>query len=212
MSITKITAWAAGTGFLLMALLASSSANAGVLVPGITDPSTPQFQHNVKIRANRGSWTLQTNNGLKDFTFNDGTNPIWNGDGFKYNFSAKFDQNSGVFLSGSMSIEGSIAGLGIMDKKTTLMSADLTSFGFNAGGSILGFNTTNIVCDAGLGVNCTMSESVLLFVDDLFNGDTLGRYHTTALAITSVPVPAAVWLFGSGLGFMGVIARRRKKQ
>jgi hypothetical protein len=213
MSITKITAWLAGSGFLLISLFASTSANAGILVPGIVDPSLPQFVHNVKIRANRGNWTLQTNNGLKDFQLLGNNGEIYQGDGFKYNFSAQFADGG---VSGTMSIQGSMLDpiFGITDKKTTLMSANLTAFGSNLNGSIIGFTTDNIFCDprieAVVGL-CTQSESIILTVDDLFSGDPLARYHTTAGAQTSVPLPAAVWLFGSGIGLMGVIARRRKK-
>ena len=215
MSINKITAWLAGSGFLLVASFACTGANAGVLVPGIVDPSLPQFQHNVKIRANRGSWTMQTNNGLKDFSLIGNDETVYAGDGFKYNFSAQFDEFGGV--SGTMSIQGAMLDtnlFGNLDKKTTLMSADITDFGFGGGGSILGFTTDNIDCHAAIVAvvgPCTVSESIILHVDDIFGGDVNARYQTTAVAITSVPVPAAVWLFGSGIGLMGVIARRRKK-
>lgn len=40
-------------------------------------------------------------------------------------------------------------------------------------------------------------------------GQQLGKNYT--LTVSSVPVPAAVWLFGSALAGMGVIGRRKKK-
>ena len=44
----------------------------------------------------------------------------------------------------------------------------------------------------------------------LYPGGAKGKYQTTGLAVTSVPVPAAVWLFGSGLvGLAGVVRRRK---
>ncbi|MSR09712.1 MAG: hypothetical protein EXR82_09385 [Gammaproteobacteria bacterium] len=41
-------------------------------------------------------------------------------------------------------------------------------------------------------------------------GNTLGALsgYGTALAINPVPIPPAVWLFGSALGLMGVIRRK----
>jgi hypothetical protein len=190
--------------------MTGSSAYASI-VPGITDPSLPQFSHNVKLSGNKGSWTARTNNGNKAFTFNDGT--IWNGDGFKFNFSATFDKTTGDFDSGSMSIQGSIPDLGITDKKTVLMSADLSSFGYLPNSNLLGFNTMNIVCDPGLGVPCTSAESIIFEMGMTLGAtfDPLSRIKTTAIATTSVPLPAAVWLFGSGLGLIGGIAKRRKK-
>lgn len=203
--------WLSVIGVLLVAAMTSSSAYAATIIPGITDPSLPQFKHSVKLTANNGSWTAKTNNGNKAFTFNDGTN-IWGGDGFKFNFSANFDKQTGVFDGGNISIQGTIPDLGITDKMTVLMSADLSSFGYLPNSSLLGFNTANIVCDPGLGVRCTKAESVVfeLGMDIGATFDPLAKLHTTAIATTSVPVPAAVWLFGSGLGLLGVIAKRKK--
>ena len=72
----------------------------------------------------------------------------------------------------------------------------------------------NIVCDPGLGVPCTTAESVIFNLGMMLGTtfDPLSHFNTTAIATTSVPVPAAVWLFGSGLGLMGVIAKRRKNR
>ncbi|HIO54930.1 MAG TPA: VPLPA-CTERM sorting domain-containing protein, partial [Chromatiales bacterium] len=38
------------------------------------------------------------------------------------------------------------------------------------------------------------------------------NFDITAIHITNVPVPAAVWLFGSGLvGLAGIASRRRQR-
>ena len=206
--ISRPSVWMVLSGLFFITLFTSPGVHA-TIIPGITDPSVPQFVHNVKVRANRGNWTISTNDGNRAFTFNDGAGNIWDGDGFKYNFTASFDMDTGAFQGGSVSIQGSIAGLGITDKKTFLMSADLVSFGFNAGTNLVGFNTANIVCDPGLGVYCTTSESVFLELDSIFGGDPTARFQTTATAYTSVPLPAAAWLFLSGAGLLGAAVRRR---
>ena len=46
------------------------------------------------------------------------------------------------------------------------------------------------------------------FVDVLLTGDTSG-VDITNFGFTTVPVPAAVWLFGSGLGLLGWIRKRQ---
>jgi hypothetical protein len=104
-------------------------------------------------------------------------------------------------------IEGTIPLLGITTD-TILMTADLTSFGTD-GGMWVGFNTTNIVCSSLLGVTCSTSESVVFYLDSLFQGVTAAARYS-ASAITTVPLPAAVWLFGSGLMCLIGAARRRK--
>jgi len=219
MSITnKISVWLAASGLLLITTLASSGAYAA-LIDGITEPSLPQFKHTVKIRSNNGTWTGSRSNGTKDLTFRASPSLSYTGELFKFNLTANFDSSGNFVAAGStMSIQGSIAALGITDKKTVLMSADLTAYAWGGDNTInlvnnalVGFNTAHIYCDPGLGVFCTDAESIILTFATTYGGDPLTRFNATANAVTSVPIPAAVWLFGSGLGLMGVIARRRKQ-
>lgn len=208
MSITKkLTSWLALTGMLVVTAFAGSSATAATMIPGIPDAGTPAFTHIVKLSANQGKWSARLNGGNKDFFLNTG-HQILPGEAFKFNFDATFNKQTGVFEGGSMSIQGTLPGLNILDKFTVLMSADLTGFG--TAGNLIGFNTANIVCNPALGLNCTTNESVIFVLNSVFGGDGLTKLtNATATAITTVPLPAAVWLFGSGLCFIAVTARRR---
>lgn len=125
-----------------------------------------------------------------------------------YLLTANFD-NSGAFTSGSVSINGKFNGSGTSE---LLMTADLTRFTKSVDGAMWGFNTNNIWCSAAIDAaagGCTMSEVVYLGLNS--SQKSLNKsWKTTGVALTSVPVPAAAWLFGSGLlGLRGVANRKR---
>lgn len=73
-----------------------------------------------------------------------------------------------------------------------LMTADLSKLAVSD--NLLGINTTNIDCPYF--DFCTENESAYINLE-------------TGLAVTTVPLPGAVWLFGSGL--LGLIGIARKK-
>ena len=124
-----------------------------------------------------------------------------------FNFSASL--KDGEIQSGSMSIWGSING----SEQQKLMWADLTG-DYAQVGNLIGFNTTNIQCGTAITalVSCTMSEVVYFALES--NGsktfDFTKNQNFKGTAFTSVPIPAAVWLFGSGLLGLAGIARKRK--
>jgi hypothetical protein len=88
------------------------------------------------------------------------------------------------------------------------MSADLTSANLVDDPYLWGFNTTNIWCSPELLLECTMSESVYVALSNAFSGDFGRNFVSMGIAITTVPVPAAIWLFGSALGLLGWARRR----
>ena len=120
-----------------------------------------------------------------------------------------FDTNSG-----SITIDGTITGLGI-NTSITLLSGSLTSWSYNGGVgtsfSAEGYDTKHDDLLNALGVPLNTQFDLLSFTlgfDFPQNGNATA-VSTDVLNIEAVPVPAAVWLFGSGLiGLVGVARRR----
>jgi hypothetical protein len=92
-----------------------------------------------------------------------------------------------------------------------LMTADLTGDWIISGdGKLIGFNTTNIDCAEILPVLCTNAEVAYINLEDALDM-AADKFTTSGIALTSLPAPAAVWLFGSGiLGLASVVRRKRK--
>jgi hypothetical protein len=116
-----------------------------------------------------------------------------------------------VFQSGTVKVEGKITGLGI-NTTQTLMTANLTGFNKDSSGYLYGFNTNNIVCNPAILAyqGCTTAESIYIALFSSQKSLTKS-WSTKGVALTSIPVPAAVWLFGSGLVGLAGVARRKKK-
>jgi hypothetical protein len=112
-------------------------------------------------------------------------------------------------LIGTVKVNGILSGMTLDPVK--LMTADLTGdWDISGDGKLIGFNTTNIDCADILPVLCTDAEVVYINLADALDMDT-SKFSTNGTALTSVPVPAAVWLFGSGiLGLASVAMRKRK--
>jgi len=130
----------------------------------------------------------------------------------KTKFKLKVKVRDGV-ASGRVKIRGAIDELG-MNRAQTLMTADLSGeWGANLTGELIGFNTMNIVCNdiinAYLGGGCTENESIYLsLLESITTGER--KINTAGVAVTTIPLPAAVWLFGSGLlGLAGIAGFKR---
>ena len=149
--------------------------------------------------------------GRGGFTFKDGTTN-WAGEKAIYKLQA-FYNDAGDFLSGNVQIKGGIPGLGI-DKGTTLMTADIIDWNLSTGlNPLWGFATDNIVCSPLLLVTCTLKESVYVQIlgssfDGIYDN---GKFAASGFAVTTVPVPAAAWLFGSALGLLGWVRSRNRR-
>lgn len=167
---------------------------------------TPVFINSVKVRLNKNGGLRAFSNGSgKDFTLFDGSS-VRSGFGV-FDLRTTVDEN-GQISGGTVQIKGKGSDFGILGEMITLMTADLTSGNLTSSSSLWGFNTTNIWCAPELQLNCTNSESVYLSLNSLFGGIFTDKFTSSATATTTVPIPAAAWLFGSALGLLGWVRRR----
>jgi len=200
MSITmKMTGWIALAGLFAAVTLASSSAYAVISAPG-----DPAFAHSFKLRANKGKWIITAKDGF-DFIMGGMSYP---GTKSNYKITATFD-NSGNLIDGNLVMKGSLPAFGLDANNTVLLTADLDDFGF-FGATTAAFGTTNLAGEICVVVGCTLGESVWLEFDNPLTGGVNDMLKATGFMVTTIPLPAAVWLFGSGLIAVGTIARRRK--
>jgi hypothetical protein len=130
-----------------------------------------------------------------------------------FKLRANFDADK-VFdpLGSTLRINGNLT-IGDITSNGRLYEADLTAFDWDEqSGALIGFNTEKTFCsEVVMSTKCTMNESVYLYdFGGGFNVD-LKKFRADGIAVTTVPVPAAVWLFGSGLLGMVSVAKRKKR-
>jgi hypothetical protein len=76
-------------------------------------------------------------------------------------------------------------------------------------GSLIGFNTTitgGLICGTVFG--CTTHESAYLSLADGGFDPNVDLKHVSGTAVTTIPLPAVVWLLGSGLLLLTGISRK----
>jgi len=188
--------------------LSAQAVHTDFSLPGIVTSSFPNFSNDMKVTyrsGKRGATLTASKIGGSDMylNFSETDNYLISHGSFR--LKADFDPY-GNFLGGTVKIRGGIdtdfaSGNGV------LMTAILKPNEFAFDDDLIGFNTTDIICP--LFDFCTHAESVFLSLDAGGFSTELKRYTSTGLAVTSVPVPAAAWLFGSGL--IGLVGMARKK-
>jgi hypothetical protein len=190
----------------------------GCSLEGLVPGSYPYFDQGVKIKykakkkMGEGNFNLKVKYDKKSIDSQflavlGGIENIFDIDKTKYILKVKV--RDGI-ATGTVKIKGVIRELG-MTKKKTLMTANLKGeWALSEDGKLLGFNTMDIECNPILPVPCTTDEVIYLVLNDAITAETK-KLKTTGRALTSVPLPAAVWLFGSGLLGFAVIARKRRR-
>lgn len=179
-------------------------------ISGIGAPSLPAFGTYINANFTKGSSSsvLKVTQASSDSIFITPWSPyIYGIKNTSYSLTANFS-SSGVFTSGSVTINGKFNG---SSTSTTLLTANLATFAKSSDGHIWGFNTNNIVCSAAINTaahGCTTSEVVYLGLSNAEKSLTKS-WSTKGVALTSVPVPAAAWLLGSGLVGLISFGRRR---
>ena len=145
----------------------------------------------------------------------DGSVPAEAISGGTFDLSAIID-DAGALVGGSLTIGGTVASLGF--NSGTLLTGTLTAFGFpDAGGDPLEFLFDVTGGDLAPLYGSLPGGVILSFTD--FTGDFTADFDNlingdpgtgSAVAnVAPVPVPAAVWLFGSGLLGLAGLGRRR---
>ena len=180
----------------------------GCSLPGVRDGSFPYIDNVVAVTAkvdNSGKETITAKNykGSLSNLFYDDTGTVSSISSMKFSLKATIDAGQ---ASGSIKVSGTIGGA------KGSMTADIgPEFASSADNTLWGFNTNNMVCKDGLEAICSTGEVVYLNLLEALPGsqDTNTKVSTAGRAITSLPVPAAAWLFGSGLLGLLAVSRRR---
>ncbi|MGZ8249530.1 VPLPA-CTERM sorting domain-containing protein [Methylomagnum sp.] len=191
-------------------------------IAGIPPPGFQHFDNAAKIvltKTSPTSYVMTANWASGTFLFQSDPWTANNVTGGSYNVTANFGAGGG-FVSGTVTINGNIptySGPGTGTPTGLLYQADLTAFGAdttnNATPSALGFKTEN---PTGWAAQFQPSpESVYLYgfnVASFMNGFNATKFksviYNNALAYTTVPIPAAAWLFGSAMAALAGWRRR----
>lgn len=208
-------------------------------VNNIPSPGFPHFENTTTVKltkTNSTTFKVTAKQTTGDFSFQYSPSAVYTVKGGEFSLTANFTVANGVpTLSssnpGSVSITGYIPDWvpltpGAVDSVTTtaqnLFTADLTGFGWD---SVVDSSPTSVAFKTAANStgwasqfnNPPSEESIYLsglpvgqFMDQFRNTAPLVRVtYNNVSAVTTVPVPAAVWLFGSALAALSVVRRRK---
>ena len=204
-------------------------------LPGLPEAGTPSFIFNEgantfggNIQSWYDSYAVFQNVGgaggsYNFFAHSTGNFTYWESVGTSFggatgtlDLNAVFDSNGILQAGGTITITGAIAGIGITDPTTQLMTAELIDFVFD--GDKLGFAISNIQCAdeiVGCAKSATQVESVYFGLGGNFDGITNlngKHYRSTIMSATTVPIPAAGWLLLSALSALFMTRQKREKE
>lgn len=200
------------------------------IIGGIPPAGFPHFENTASI-----TLTKQTSGGATTgyvltsasrpgtFVFQYNPTNAYNVSG-TYSLTANFNA-SGGFANGNLAITGSIPGYNgpgtapTADPNQNLFSAKLVSFGSDVVSDTvspvaLGFMTTDFTGWATQFSDAS-AESTYLYsfnvpgLMSMFNNPKFRSITFQGMAMTTVPIPAAVWLFGSGIAMLSCFRRKR---
>lgn len=199
---------------------------------GIDPASWMNFENNVKVkvvkkgkRGAKGTLLKVTGKTGGGNFFNLEPTDNFSIKGNRYKLTARFDadgnlisgKKSKVRINGAIKTEeGKVSGRLL----TARLGDLLDGAGYVFTDTLIGFNTHNVKCHAIIESispgGCEDGESAYISLDKRLE-DVTKKYKSAGLAVTgsagvsAVPVPAAVWLFGSGLLGLIALGQRRKR-
>jgi len=203
----------------------------GSCIDGLVAGSYPYFETDVDVTWDKAKSTLTasyTKDGISLFHVSSNeqfaiTNTKFDFSATLLDFHAPSPSYTGNVVSGSAPDKAQLTISGDMTIGGTAITKDLMSAYlegvYGQDGKLIGFNTTGIICNPVIDayVNCTTDEVIYFdlaseidFTASTSTKKAKGKTLTSGTALTSVPLPPTVWLFGSGLlGLVG-IAKSRK--
>jgi hypothetical protein len=213
--------------FVLPSVGIAASAVPNFLIGGVPPAGFPHFENPASITLTKfgtsssATFQLTAASTSGNFIFQYDPTSAYTVTG-TYSLTASFNA-TGVFTGGSLAINGTLPGYdgpGTAPATTAqnLFSAHLVSFGNDIVPDItpvaLGFKTENF---SGWATQFSdgSAESAYLYnfnVPGLMGMFTNPKFKTITFqgsAITTVPIPAAVWLFGSGLALIACVRRKK---
>ena len=219
-----------GCALTLLSVLPSvgiaASAVPNFLIGGVPPAGFPHFENPASITLSKSgtgasaSFLLTSANTPGNFIFQYDPSSAYNVTG-TYSLNASYNA-AGVFTGGSLAINGTLPGYdgpGAAPSATSqnLFSANLVSFGYDSvpGPLVaLGFKTENFSGWAtqfsdGSAESAYLYNFNVLGLMSMFTNPKFKHITFQGSAMTTVPIPAAVWLFGSGLALISCVRRKK---